>query len=123
MKPVAVQGMAIVPVEQGVTLTGVVVSTPPSSYVFVDGKGVYSGDITVNVASASFNSYTATGLTFTLHPTAEYVLSDGSEALLEGDTSDTVSAQGYNPSLSPPEITFPVTLKVDSAGQSVMNAE
>lgn len=121
MKYVAVEGMMVVPVEEGVEISGVIVETGASAAVKVDEKGVYSGDITVTVATAIFNGYTAADLTFTLHPSAEYTSVDGKKVLLEDDTSDTVTATGYMP---PSQSTnFPVTIKVLSAMQTYMKAE
>ena len=123
MKNVAIEGMTILPVEHGVVLSGLVVDTLPSHDVLVDGKGVYSADVAVTVASAVFEGYTAVDLSFTLHPSAEYFSVDGSKALMEGDTSDTVTASGSNPELSPPQLNFPVTIKVSSAAQESVKAE
>lgn len=123
MKYVAVKGMTILPVEPGVALTGVVVTTLPSQDVLAEGNGVYSGDVQVTVASAVFSGYVAANLSFTLHPSAEYSSVDGSKALLEGDTSDTVTASGSNPELSPQQLDFPITIKVSIAGQTSVKAE
>lgn len=123
MKYVAVEGMELAPVEQDVELTGVVVETFPSPNVSIDGNAAYSGQISVKAASAAYSGYVAENLSFTLHPSSSYAKIDGESALLEGDTSATVTASGKNPSLVPQEMEFPVTLKVSSAGQDSTKAD
>ena len=122
-KLVAVEGMTLLPVETGVILAGVSVISAPSANVKVDGSGVYAGDVDVKAATATFNGYVAENVDFTLHPSASFTSADGEKVLLEGDTSDTITATGKNPSLTPQEITFPVTLKVLNAGQANVTAE
>jgi len=121
MKYVAVKGMDLVPVESGVEISGVAVSTQASSNVKADGKKVYSGDISVSISSAVSGGYTAQGpIHFTIHPSAQYASADGKKMLLEGDTSDSVKVTGY---MGQSSKAFDVTIKVESAGQTSIKAE
>jgi len=124
MKYVAVSGMTVIPVEQGVSIDGWTVTTQPSSNVFADGKGVYSGGISVTVPQPTLveGGFVAPPTTFTLHPSSLYVKADGKYALLEGDTSDTVTLTGTNPG-SGATSEFSLTLKVSVAGQTCVKAE
>ena len=120
MKNVAVQGMTIVPVETGISIDGYVVVTPPSSNSLVDGKGIFSGDVTVTVPAPTYGAYVAPSTDFTLHPSSEFTDVDGKPCLLEGDTSDTLTLTGYSGSSS---TTFALTLKVLNANQNYAVAE
>ena len=51
--------MTIVPVETGISIDGYVVVTPPSLNSLVDGKGIFSGDITVTVPAPTYGAYVA----------------------------------------------------------------
>ena len=120
MKNVAVQGMTIAPVENGISIDGYVVVTPPSSNSFVDGKGVFSGDVTVTVPAPTYGTYVAQPTNFTIHPTSEFADIDGNPCVLEGDVSDTLTLTGYSGSSS---TTFTLTLKVQKANQSNVATE
>lgn len=124
MKKVAVQGMTVLPVETGVTIEDWIVTTLPSTKVIADGKGVYSGDISVTVPAPTLVSggFVAPSTVFTIHPSAIYSEADGKPVLLEGDTSDTITLTGTNP-VSGLQATFPLTLKVSVAGQTSVTAE
>lgn len=121
MKKVAVQGMTIVPVETGIAIEGYIITTPPSANVSVDQKGVFSGDITVTVPAPTYGAYVAPSTNFTLHPSSEFTDVDGEPCLLEGDTSDTLTLTGTNPSGSTTQ--FSLTLKVLAANQNYAVAE
>lgn len=120
MKNVAVQGMTIVPVETGISIDGYVVVTSPSSNSFVDGKGIFSGDITVTVPEPTYGDYVAQSTDFTIHPTSGFADVDGNPCVLEGDVSDTLTLTGYSGSSS---TTFALTLKVQKANQINVTAE
>jgi len=120
VKNVAVQGMTIVPVETGISIDGYVVVTPPSSNSLVDGKGIFSGDVTVTVPAPTYGAYVAQSTDFTIHPTSRFANVDGNPCVLEGDVSDTLTLTGYSGSSS---ATFALTLKVQKANQSNVAAE
>lgn len=120
MKNVAVQGMTIVPVETGISIDGYVVVTPPSSNSLVDGKGIFSGDVTVTVPAPTYGAYVAQSTDFTIHPTSRFANVDGNPCALEGDVSDTLTLTGYSGSSSKK---FALTLKVQKANQSNVAAE
>lgn len=124
MKKVAAQGMTVIPVETGVTIEGWVVTTPHSTKVTADGKGVYSGDISVTVPASKLveGGFVAPSTVFTIHPSAIYSEADGKPVLLEGDTSDTITLTGTNP-VSGLQAEFPLTLKVSVAGQTSVTSE
>lgn len=120
MKNIAVQGMTIVPVETGISIDGYVVVTPPSSNSLVDGKGIFSGDVTVTVPAPTYGAYVAQSTDFTIHPTSGFANVDGNPCVLEGDVSDTLTLTGYSGSSS---TKFTLTLKVQKANQSNVAAE
>ncbi|MBR6448347.1 MAG: hypothetical protein IKS96_07310 [Fibrobacter sp.] len=124
MKYVAVEGMVIVPVEAGIVFDGFSVITMPSNDVSVDGSGVYSGDIVVDVYAPTLveGGFVAPTARFTLHSSAEKVNADEKAVLLEGDTSDTLTLTGIQPVTEVPQ-EFTMTIKVLSAGQTSMKAD
>lgn len=121
MKKIAVRGMNIAPVETGILIDGYVIVTPSSINVFVDNKGVYSGDVAVTVPAPTYGAFVAPSTTFVIHPSCEFCDVDGNPCLLEGDTSDTLTLTGTNPSGATTE--FSLTLKVLSANQEPVATE
>lgn len=119
MKYVAVEGMSLdfgdtTVLDESVTLG------PASLNVSVDGKGVYSGQLAIAVVGAQKGDYTGgTGGGIFL-PSAQNVSADGQKVLLEGDEA-TFNVVGVNAELVP--VTWSVTAKISSAGQTSMKAD
>lgn len=102
------------------------VSTLPSSNTKVKvgsaDKGVYAGPMSVTVSNyvdPSITSGTGTGI---ITPSASKVNVDQLPVVLEGDSGEVVLS-GSNPQSGSPVTGYTVTVKIISAGQSVVKAE
>lgn len=119
-KNVAVEGMQL-------TFSGVLnpvwtVATPPSDKVTASNKGVYFGNITVNLTGGQLGIWAFVSATpFMLTPTATKCKNQQGMVLLEGDqASGSVTWATGSPSM--PFVTQPCTCVVQSAGQTKVQA-
>lgn len=102
------------------------VSTLPSSNTKVKvgsvDKGVYAGPMSVTVSNyvdPSITSGTGPGI---ITPSASKVTVDQLPVMLEGDSGEVILS-GSNPQSGSPVTGYTVTVKIISAGQSVVKAE
>jgi hypothetical protein len=102
------------------------ITSDASTYVLADGKGIYFGDVSIAVSGSDGGGSIGDGNgagSGTISGTADYVLSGGQKALLEGDTA-TIKVSGTTTSgnVVTPVKDVSVTVKVKKAGQSVVVA-
>lgn len=103
------------------------IESDPSDKVKADGKGIYFGAVAVKVENSNGGGSIGDGNgagAGTITGTGSAVTSGGQNALLEGDTATiqvfgTTTPPGGSPTPVGP---IPVTVKVTSAGQSVVVA-
>ena len=103
----------------------VVVLSPPSQKISVDGKGVYSGPVGVlvtNLRDADKGSMAPGMYLGTLQPTAKKLMPDGKAALRKGDEikgcSDTGMAMKPGPIGVPEPSPISFSLKISDPGQT-----
>lgn len=119
---VAVEGCtisALPPITGGVFT----IQTPASVKAKADGKGIYSGSITVLVAGTTLGSYAQSApVTINIQPSMIKKLKvDGNIALAPGDSGTTTDPAKYIAGTT--STTSPITIKIMDAGQSkVMGA-
>lgn len=124
-KLIAVQGCTLEIVEEGKSALSKQISTSPSSNVKFDGKGAYSGTLQIVLSEytggAIVSGSGATVTPGTLSGSAQYVKIDGNSAVLEGDTSDTITVFGLD-SMGH-SVTDTCTVKISDAGQDYVKGE
>lgn len=124
-KAIAVQGCTLEIVEEGKSALSKQISTSPSIDVKFDGKGAYSGTIQITLSGYTGGSIVsgsgATDTPGTLSGSAQYVKIDGNSAVLEGDTSDTITVIGLD-SMGH-SVTDYCTVKISNAGQDYVKGE
>ena len=103
------------------TLTPV---TAVSTKVKAVGKGVYRGDIVVNITNATDGIYTQnppTAVPATIAPTAVKIKADGLEVIRVDDEAPLVAVPGIDGGGNPG--TIDVTVYVSDAGQTKVKAQ
>lgn len=124
-KSIAVQGCSLEIVEEGKSALSITISTSPSTDVKFDGKGAYRGTVQIAISGYTGGSIvSASGATVTpgtLSGSAQHVKIDGNSAVLEGDTSDVITVEGYDSMghLVPDTC----TVKISNAGQDYVKGE
>lgn len=91
------------------------ITTPASTKVKADGKGVYSGPLTISISGYSGQGIEVGTGTDTLQPTATKVKVEGKMVILEGDQV-TITVTGQTPQGASASV--PVNVKIQDAGQS-----
>jgi hypothetical protein len=122
-KPIAVQGCTLEIVEEGKSALSIQISTSPSSNVKFDGKGAYSGQLSITLSGytgGDIVSESGTG-EGSLSGTAQHVKIDGKSAVLEDDKSLSISLVGVNSRGRPAYDSC--TVKIASAGQDYVKGE
>ena len=88
----------------------------------VDGNGIYAGQMAVSVSGYADASITGGSGSGMINPSAQYISVDSMPVVLEGDSGEVVLS-GTNPQSGSPVSGYTVTVKVVSAGQSVVIGE
>ena len=114
LKDIAVQGCTLSePTAQ--------ITTPPSTKVKADGKGVYKGKITIQISGYSSSVITVSGSgsgSDQLEGSAKCVNAEGDPVVLKGDqVTITVSGKAYAGQKTI-DVTEPVTVSITDAGQT-----
>ena len=93
------------------------ITTSPSSDVAVNGKGVYFGDVDVQLTAITIGNYLCSSGTITISGTANNVTSGNKNAVQINDSATKtltfVDTTGQTPSQN-----LPVTIQITDAGQS-----
>ena len=128
LKNVVVEGFQYsIEVGGAVIGSGTVTPTSPASTntkvkLGAATKGIYAGQIAITVSNyvdAAISQGTGTGF---INPSALKNKIDNQAVVLEGDSGQVVLS-GVNPQSGSPVSGYTVTVKVSSAGQSVVKAE
>lgn len=124
MKNIAVQGCSIELSPPSTSpLTVITVTTQPNNNMKCDGKGVYTGQISVSISA--YGSETITDMNgagpATIVSTAQYVKVDGQPVLLEGDEDNNCAISGTTGGQT--AVTDIITVKISAAGQTSVAGE
>lgn len=93
------------------------ISTPESTTVKADGKGVYKGSIAFTISGGTFSGNSIQSGSGSIMGTSVKNKDGGVGVVLEGD-SGPISGVFTNPAPPPPSLPFVGTVKVSDAGQS-----
>lgn len=102
------------------TATTISITTPPSSDIAVNGKGVYFGDIDVALTAITAGSFTCAEGTITIEATGANVLEGAKKAVLKGDSG--TKTLTFTESSSGTTMEISVTVQVTDAGQTDVDA-
>lgn len=121
--------------DQSITTAGTaVITSSPSSYEKIDGKGIYAGDVTVSVSGfkggniSDGGGYVVTtpgSGTDTLSPSSDSCKAGGEYVLREGDNVDVTVSGIITNSTNPQDtrtVTQTVNVKISDAGQSYIKS-
>lgn len=124
-KSIAVQNCSLEIVEEGKSASSIEISSSPSTDVKINGKGAYSGTVQISISGYTGGSIvSASGATVTpgtLSGSAQYIKVDGKSAILEGDTSNTITVIGSDSRGH--SVTDTCTVKIANAGQNYVKGE
>ena len=85
-------------------------------------KGVYAGVMNISVSNYADTNISMGAGMGVINPSAQKTSVDGNAVILEGDSGD-VTLTGVHPISGEPVINYSVTVKISSAGQTVVKAE
>lgn len=97
-------------------------STNSEVVLGVLSKGIYAGQMAVSVAGYTDSAISGGTGSGTISPSATKMKIDSQAVVLEGDSGQVVLS-GTNPQSGSPVSGYTVTVKIISAGQSVVKAE
>lgn len=99
------------------------IDTPASANMKIDNKGVYAGTVTISISGLSGSGFTNGSGSGTLTGSAQFNKLDNQPVILEGDQSVTIMVSATTTSTPPEEIEVPTVVTIQSAGQTVVQAE
>ncbi len=114
-KPIAVEGCVLTCNSGKGKFT---IDTPPSTKVMIDGKGAYSGTISVSVTGFMGGGVAGGSGSGPIIGTATKVMIENAPAVLLNDTSTPITISGVSDKDPSKGATTTITLEITEAGQS-----
>lgn len=100
-----------------------VLQSQPSANVLLGGSGVLAGQMTYQVTGSTISGAIQTAPVLAIiDPSAQYTRVDGQAVCLEGDQVQ-ITISGETTTVPPVPASWPLVVKIQSAGQRVMSAE
>lgn len=115
MSDLAVKGCTV-EITTGQTASSKIIVTQPSEDITVNDKGVYFGDIDVQLSAITHGAYVCETDTITISGTADGIRNDNDEKAVQKGDSGSKEVTLKNPQGS--EIVEVVTIKITDAGQT-----
>lgn len=120
MSLLAVQGCQV-SITSGQSAVSIQIATPPSAKDFAGNKGIYFGDINVNLTTISSGNYVCASATITISGTAGNILDkNGNKAVQKGDSGSATLT--FTHSSTGSQIQANVKIEVTDAGQTAVEA-
>lgn len=100
-----------------------VLQSQPSANVLLGGSGVLAGQMTYQVTGSTISGAVQTAPALAIiDPSAQYTRVDGQAVCLEGDQVQ-ITISGETTTTPPVAISWPLVVKIQAAGQSMVSAE